>query len=350
MVYLSIYINDSNDIMGTIFITGVTGLLGQHFANHYAEAGFSVKGIARNIENPPSSCVHPNITLIEGDILDITFLAENINAEDIVIHCAAMVSFNPKDKNRLFKINHEGTENIVNVSLAQKAKKLLFISSVAALGKPANTLNTKDKVVINENQMWLDGPENSNYAKSKFLAETEVWRGQAEGLPVLIVNPSVILGEDNWNNSSSRLFKYVWDKNKFQTNGYLNYVDVQDVVRVSSILLDKETSLNQRYILNAGRIKLEDFFKQVEGLFGRQTKRITLSSFWINILWRIEYLRSQIIGSDPLITKETSISTRINILFDNTKGKNAASINYSPLEKSLKRISSYYLNAANAKE
>lgn len=330
-------------MMTPIFITGITGLLGQHYANFFAERGAMVKGMARNIATVPPLCQHPNITLVSGDILDISILQEEIEVGAIVIHCAAMVSFNPKDKTQLFKTNHEGTENVVNVCLANKASKLLFVSSVAALGKPSNILSNEEKVLINENQMWLDGPENSNYAKSKFLAETEVWRGQAEGLPVIVVNPSVILGEDDWNNSSSRLFKYVWDKNRFQTDGFLNYIDVKDVVKASAALLNNENTINQRFILNGGRVKLKAFFKMVGELFGKPLDRITLSPLFINLLWRLEYIRSIITGSDPLITKETAISARINVLFDNSKVKDTISFEFTTLEESLNRISSYYI-------
>src|SRR5688572_28365428 len=157
------------------------------------------------------------------DVLDPVALSEALNGCTEVIHTAAVVSFNPRKANEVNEINVHGTRNVVDACLEQKIKKLVHISSVAALGRQ------KDQTVIHEENKWLDNPLNSVYAESKYRAELEVFRGQEEGLNTVILNPSVILAPADWDKSCAKLFKYVWNERPFYINATLNYVDVRDV-------------------------------------------------------------------------------------------------------------------------
>ena len=111
-----------------------------------------------------------------------------------VYHCAAIVSFDPKDKDHLLKINIEGTANVVNACIDAGVKKLVHVSSVAALGR------IRKGETVTEKMNWTEETSNSIYGKSKYLGELEVWRGIGEGLQAVIVNPTVIFGGDNWDN------------------------------------------------------------------------------------------------------------------------------------------------------
>ena len=128
-------------------------------------------------------------------------MEEILQSVSNVYHCAAIVSYNPKDKRKILKINVEGTANIVNACLGAKIEKLVYVSSVAALGR------IRDEEMITEKMNWSEETSNSTYGKSKYFAEMEVWRGIAEGLKAVIVNPSLIIGGENWEHSSSAIFK-----------------------------------------------------------------------------------------------------------------------------------------------
>ena len=131
-----------------------------------------------------------------------------------------LVSFNPKDKAKLLKVNIEGTSNIVNLCAAFGAR-LLHVSSVAALG------NAKKGALITENDLWEYDAKAHSYAISKYEGEMEVWRGIAEGLDAVIVNPSVIIGAGAGFSGSGAIFKLVKDGLSYYTRGATGIVDVR---------------------------------------------------------------------------------------------------------------------------
>ncbi|WP_317044313.1 SDR family NAD(P)-dependent oxidoreductase [Pedobacter ginsengisoli] len=171
-----------------ILVTGATGFLGAELINQLTEAGVKVKALKREHSVIPKSISNnANIEWLVADINDISSLEDAFEGVDQVYHCAAMISFDPKDKAKLLKVNIEGTSNIVNLC-AENNIRLVHVSSVAALG------NAKKGQLITEKDFWEYDPKAHSYAISKYEGEMEVWRGIAEGLDAVIVNPSVIIG------------------------------------------------------------------------------------------------------------------------------------------------------------
>lgn len=251
-----------------VFLTGITGLLGGEVANQILDKGYKVKALVRNPAKIKFQ--HPLLEYVEGDILDVTALSQQMKGADFVIHTAAVVSFAPKDRKAMYHTNVEGTANMVNTALEVGIKKFCHVSSIAAFGRPPlNEMKKVDLVRINEDQKWLASETNSHYAISKYMGECEVWRGAAEGLPMVIVNPSIILGEGEWNLSSTQLFKYVYDERPFYPEGYMNYVDVKDVSRALIQLMESDIH-SERYCLSGGMISYKDFLIRLQIGLGKR--------------------------------------------------------------------------------
>jgi dihydroflavonol-4-reductase len=320
-----------------ILITGITGLVGSFVAKKMLTEGHEIFGLIREKSDLSLiEAIKDDITLIEGDILDVPDLYNAINGKDWVIHCAGLVSYAPKDKKLLLKINVEGTANVVNACLEQNIIKLAYISSIAAIGK--DSPKSSESSIITENNEWSDNISPSNYAKSKYLAELEVWRGVAEGLNAVILNPSVIIGEADWHKSSTRLFKYSFDQNLFYTDGLLSYIDAQDLANVVAKLLNSDI-MNERFIVSAGSISYKSFFDKTAKLFSKKAPNIKLGKIASNILWRIEAVRSKYTGNEPLITKETATSAKKMYEYSSLKLVIATQIKFTPIDESLSRIS-----------
>jgi dihydroflavonol-4-reductase len=322
-----------------VLITGITGLVGSFTAKRFLEAGFKVAGLKRaNSDLSLLQGIDNQIVWHEGDVLDIMSLEKAMVDIEYVIHTAAIVSFAPKDRDRMFKTNIEGTANVVNLCLENDIKKLCFVSSVAALGRSIpNEKKSENVISIDEKATWEESPLNSNYAKTKYFAEMEVWRGEAEGLNCVVVNPSLILGEADWNKSSTQLLKYVFDEHKFYPQGNLNYVDVQDIAECIFKLTIGDIS-GEKFILSAGEITYKDFFEKVAPRFSKKAPTTLLSASLTSIVWRLEAVRSFFTGNAPLITKETALSSSHSFKYPNDKIKQALGFEFKSLDESLDRI------------
>lgn len=283
-----------------IAVTGANGLLGSYIVRLLHERKQPVVALKR--KNSNISHLNDLVDYIlwrDADVTDEGSLREALTDVTGIIHTAAFVSFNPRNAEKVFTVNVTGTQNVVNAALAGKVKRLLHVSSVAALGRQ------KDQAEVDETNKWVDTPINSNYAQSKYRAELEVFRGQEEGLSTVIINPSVILGYSNWDKSSSQLFKYAWQEKPFYMDGSFNYVDVRDVASIALQLFDS-TLEHERFILNAGSIGFRDFFDTLAGNFNKKGPTIKVGKPFLKPLAALESLRTRFSGTEPIITRETA--------------------------------------------
>ncbi len=324
-----------------VLITGITGLVGSFVAKYFLGKGYQVAGLKR--PNSDLSLLEEQAQAIhwfDGDILDVLALQKILadNGIDRVVHAAALVSFAPKDIDMMNKVNIEGTANVVNACLEASVKKLCFVSSIAALGrKIPHDYDKSQAIVIDEKSTWEEDPLNSNYAKSKYLAEMEVWRGLSEGLDIVIVNPSLILGEADWHKSSTQLFKYAFDEHRYYPNGTLNYVDAVDLAKCIYELTLSDIS-GERFVINAGPISYKTFFEKTATVFRKKAPSKLLSPWLAGVLWRLEAIRSFFTGKAPLLTKETALSSSHHFEYSNKKIKKAIAIEFQPFDTSIERI------------
>ena len=237
-----------------IFVTGGTGLVGSNLLLQLVERGEKIRALKRensNIrkvekffkQNKSQELFH-KIEWIEGDLLDVTFLPTALKEVKTIFHTAANVSFDEKNAEEIIKINVIGTENLVNEAIASNVKEFIYVSSIAAM----DDLNPVTKL-IDEKSTWNNELKHSTYAISKYRGEMEVWRGSQEGLNVIVVNPSIIIGAFDGKRESERLFKDLFI-NKFSSSGGTGFIDVRDVVNILISLYDQKI-YNQKFILNS---------------------------------------------------------------------------------------------------
>lgn len=295
-----------------VLVTGGAGLLGKELITQLLNAGKQVR--ATYNKTKLADFDNDNLKQFQCDILDVVGLEEAMMDVDQVYHCAAMVSFNPRLKQQMFKINIEGTANVVNAALDAGIKKMVYVSSVAALGR------IREAGPINETMNWTEETSNSAYGQSKYLAEMQVWRGIGEGLDVVMVNPVIILGAGDWNGGSSQIFKTAYEEFPWYSNGSTGFVDVRDVVKAMIELMNSNISA-ERFILSAENRTYADVFKLIAKAFGKKPPHKKVTPLLAKIVWRLEAVKSFFTGKDPLLTKETSATAMTKANFDNSKLK-----------------------------
>lgn len=319
-----------NDTRKKILVTGATGLVGSHLVQSLVGQGRQIKALYRS--NIPKYEGAQNVEWVQCDILDITLLEEVMQDVQLVYHCAAIVSFNPKEKDLLNATNIEGTANMVNACLNAGVEKLLFVSSVSALGR------IRENVVITEEMNWSEATSNSEYGKTKFFAEMEVWRGVGEGLNAVIVNPTIILGAADWTRGSAAIFKNAYKEFPWFTQGTTGFTDVADVVKVMMLLMESDIC-NERFIISSENITYRELFTQIANEFGRKPPSKKVTPFLAALVWRIEAIKGFLSGRQPLLTRETARTAQAKVRFDNSKLlRYLPDFSYQPLDKSITRI------------
>jgi len=334
------------------FVTGGTGLIGSHLLHRLVSSGQKVKALKRKTSNlkqvkktfsyysENAEELFRQIEWVNGDILDFYGLEKLLKGVDEVYHCAAIVSFNPKERTQMIRNNVDGTANLVNASLENGVKKFCHVSSVAALGKAENGY------LVDETTNWVPAKRNSGYSESKFFSETEIWRGIEEGLDAIIVNPSIVLGPGNWNSGSAQIFKTVWDGMKFYTRGITGYVDVNDVVDAIVQLMDDENFhkyKNQRFLLSAENWSYQNVFSQIADAFEKPRPKYHASPFLLAFVWRAAAFYGLISGNPSAITRETASSSASIRKFDGSKITQELDFKYRPVSESIQKTAKFFL-------
>ncbi len=330
-----------------IFVTGASGLVGSHLLYELVNKKQRIRALYRNdasiawvekifsLYGANSKQLCEQIEWVKGDVLDNDSLEHGMEGVSEVYHCAAVVSFSPRDHSKMMQVNIEGTANVVNAALLNNVKKLCHVSSVAALGRSSKAS------WIDESSDWVNSGQNSKYAISKHLAEREVWRGFAEGLKGVIVNPSIIIGQGDPAKSSARLLAQVHKGNRFYTNGINAFVDVQDVVGAMILLMESNVE-NERFVVSGANCSYKQLFDLIADGFGKPRPSIEAKRWMLGLLWRFEYLRNFLTGSKPLITKETSKTSLGKHYYSSRKLVDSFNFRFTPIEDSIQRNCKLY--------
>lgn len=327
---------------GAVFVTGGTGFLGAYIIQNLVEKGHAVRALRRSTSQLPffiPFSVWENVEWIEGDVLDVVALEEGMQGADAVIHSAAIVSFASHNRDEMYKINIGGTANVVNIALEAGIKRFLHVSSVAALGR---TLNA---TTVSEDKKWEASKTNTHYAITKHQAEMQAWRGFAEGLEGVIINPSTILGYGNWHGSSCALFKNAYKEFPWYTKGINGFVGVEDAAEAAVQLLFSGIT-EKRFILNAENCSFQWLFTTIAEAFGKKPPHRFANKTMGEIAWRLEAVKGLLTGQKPLLSKETAKIAHSHTSFDNNALLNVLPcFAYQSLESVIKNACAHYLQA-----
>lgn len=329
-----------------ILVTGATGLVGSHLLvkllqeNNEVRAMYRTKKgieVTKNIfQYKKELHLFEKINWVKADITDIPSLNKAFENITQVYHCAALISFNSDDEEKLRKTNIEGTANIVNCCIDFGIKKLCHVSSTAALGDAKEPENT-----IDEETEWNPEKLHGDYAISKYGAEMEAWRGFQEGLEVVIVNPGVIFGFGVPNQGSSILINKVKNGLAFYTKGKTGIVAVEDVVNCMTALMNSSINGAQFCIVAENMSFDKLLFTIANGLnakkpFYNASKKLT------SIAWRIDWFLSFMKLKKRNFTKATAKSSHSSYIYSNSKIKNELNYTFLDLEPYLLNLLQEY--------
>jgi nucleoside-diphosphate-sugar epimerase len=270
-----------------ILVTGATGFLGAELVFSLLQTEEKVRCIKRENSVIPKKLtpLSHKIEWLNADVLDFSDLEDAFEGINQVYHCAALVSFDEGLKTKMLQVNAEGTANVVTLCIENGVEKLVYVSSIAALG------SAKADGIIDETCFWEGFEIKDAYAVSKYRAEMEVWRGINEGLNAVIVNPSVIIGADAGKSGSGAIFESVKNGLNYYTRGATGFVDVEDVARCM-ILLMRNPVKQERFILSAENLSYQNLFEQTAKELGIEAPNKLAKPWMLNFAWRITALKN----------------------------------------------------------
>lgn len=227
-------------------VTGATGFVGSELVRQLVDDGEDVRILRRRTSS--LDLLEPSANAVEhviGDLRDPFSIQDAMQGIDRVYHTAAYLGYSRQVRQKLYEINVRGTARVVNAALAEGIDRLVYTSSMAALGPPVAPGTTVD-----ESNQWSAGRATS-YAASKHKAELEVFRGQEEGLDVVIVNPSLTFGPEDPDTGTMQLTRLI-EKERLPAvpPGQINVVDVIDVAAGHRAAM-KRGRAGERYFLGS---------------------------------------------------------------------------------------------------
>ena len=335
-----------------VLVTGGTGFIGSYIMYELLRDHPEIKALKRpgsdltqsrfifkylseselSEPDPSREQIFDRIKWIEGDNTDMDSLLEIMDGVEIVYHAAALVSYSRKKHDSLIETNTMGTANIVDACLEKGIKKLAYVSSVA-------TLHRKAGEKLNESAFPEDLIFSNAYSESKYRAEMEVWRGIAEGLEAVIINPGIVLGWGNFENSSPEMFKTVFDGLKYYPTGSNAFVDVRDVARALVMLSKNQEANNKRFIAEGTVCSYKKIFDLMAKELGVAPPRIKVKSRFVKLVWILAEMKGILTGQEPFITKDLALTSSRNFDFDGSRLRQLLNFEFIPIEKTIADVS-----------
>ena len=324
-----------------ILITGATGFIGSHLLYQLLlHDNIEIKALKRR-SSSLDKLIHTfmyysadtNITnslnkveWIDGDLFDAPSLYKATKNVDFVFHTAGMVSFSGSNREKMFKINKEGTQNLVLASIRNQVKKFCYVSSTSVFNR-----NNSNKVLEN------------SYAISKASADNIVRKSSTYGLQTLIIYPSVVIGYGNGESGFEKILHSIWQGNLFYTSGGAEFVDIRDVTR-AIINLTMSNLYNKGFVVSSEYFPYKRILELAATALHKPKPFIPLG---YNIAKFINYLgqaKQYLIHKDPLISNES-----LKILYSKNNGNYKKRMpkyhtDYIPIQDSVMELGNYYVS------
>ena len=276
---------------GMILITGATGLVGTYLIEQLLKENHSLRMLYRTEKKREQLLAflkRKGITetqmhlleFVQGDLDSTADLFEATKSVHCVFHCAALISFNSRDRKHLFKINSNGTRDLVNAAIENKVSKFIYISSIAAINQEQQT----------------------DYGKSKQLGELEVWRAGQEGVQTFIVRPGVILGSVPYTHPLRQLIRSVQKGISYGFPGSSGFIHIRTVVDCLLQLYRTESSIQHPLTLVSTNSSYNDVIEIINANLKRPTAKKEISKKWLITLASIIENSNKLLGLKSTLT------------------------------------------------
>jgi dihydroflavonol-4-reductase len=324
--------------MPDVLVTGITGFIGSHVAHSFLQRGYSVRGMVRPSQS--LSWHHPSLSLAYGDITNIDSVRSAVTGCKYVVHIAALYKFWSLDPELIFRVNMDGTRNIIQCALAAGVERIVYTSTISTL-KPKSHGEK-----ITEHDLATKSDMAGSYKLSKFEAEKIVRRFMLQGAPIVVVHPTAPVGPADVKPTPTG--RIILDFLRTSIPAYidtgLNLVSIDDVAEGHVLALEKGIP-GQHYILGniEGNLSLIDIFRSLESITGRPAPRLRLP-YWIALgaAYVDDFVENILLKHEPRIPLEGTKMARTPMWVDCSKAVIELGIPQTSVYQSLESAVRWY--------
>jgi dihydroflavonol-4-reductase len=315
--------------MATVVVTGAAGHIGNVLVRELLSRGESVRAVIPPFEDAVS-LAGLKVEMVEGDVLEINSLKQAFEGSDVVYHLAGIVSISPGMSKLLYRVNVEGTRNVVEACLKTAVRRLVYTSSIHAIKEPPHG------TVVDETFPF--DPDNvlGDYAKSKAQASLEILKGVDRGLDAVIVCPTGVIGPYDYKISEMGqvIIDFVKRRLKSYIAGAYDLVDVRDVA-MGIILACEKGNSGESYILSGAQITIPDLLLMLEELTGVKAPTVKAPTWLVRLAGIFAPLYYRLTKAKPLFTAYSADVLASNSVISSEKARRELGYSARPTRESL---------------
>jgi len=319
-----------------VLVTGGTGFVGSHLVAALVGRGDQVRVLRRANSSLLALEGRPNVEHIIGDILEPEVVAQAVNGCDLVFHVAALSSYWRAQREQIYRINVEGTRTVMEACLRARVPRVVFTSSVAAIGirpdgKPAGETTPFDRASAG-----------LAYADSKHRAEGVVQRLVKLGLDAVIVNPAAVFGPgDHYQISGSMIVEFARRRLPAVPGGGLCVVDIDAVVQ-GHIAAAERGRTGERYILGGENLTHRAIAATICDVVGQSPPRWTIPGWVLPSAAAGIDVFNRINPKPPALSGDQTRLSAVNFFFDSTKAERELAYPMLPFRGAVERAYAWY--------
>jgi dihydroflavonol-4-reductase len=312
-----------------VIVTGANGFLGSWLTRALVKEGHEVFALVR-AESSLSELEGVDCHYVYGDVTDLESLYKAFEGMDSVFHLAGLIAYKKADRSKMELVNVTGTANVIEACVSKKVRKLVFVSSVTAIGASSSP----DRVLNEESPYELE-KLNLGYFETKRAAEKLVIKAaQEEDLECVILNPSTIYGAGDAKKSSrTAQLKVAQGRFNFYTSGGVSVVDIESVV-AAILSAWKVGHSGERYILSGENVTIQELFRLIAEAAGVPPPTHKIPNF---LLFSLGFLGDFLgtLGLKGLPSTENAWTATLFNWFDNSKAKKELQFNPRPAREAI---------------
>ena len=298
-----------------VLVTGANGFLGSWVTRALVNDGHDVYALVRP-KSDISELDGVNCKYLYGDVTDIRSLLEAFKGMEAVFHLAGVIAYKKSERALMDKVNVQGTANVVAVCREHKVKRLVYLSSVVAVGA-----GFSEQEILNEQSEYNISDLNLGYFETKHEAEKIVKTAcDKSEIDAVILNPSTIYGAGDAKKGSRKMqLKVAQGKLKFYTSGGVNVVAVEDVVQ-GILSAWKNGRKGERYILAGENILIKDLFALIAAEAGVKPPSQLMPDSVLHIVGTIGDFM-ELCGLKGPLSRENAYTATMYHWFDSSKAQ-----------------------------